>query len=728
MTRIAAAVSGRRSKWIVLVAWIGLVVAFAPLAGRLTEKTDDRFLKLIPDDSQAAEVSRTLQERFPEGETTTALLVYRRPGGLTDADRARMARDARAAAAVPLAFPPLAPVGSANPDGFGAPRGDVAFMVVPLRAAAQEEITESIEALRERAAGDAGGLTVHVTGGAALESDLNTAIESADATLLIATGVLVLVLLMVIYRSPVIALLPLVVVAFAYQVAAGLVFLLAEAGMQVTNTARSLLLVLMFGAGTDYCLLLVARYVEDLRSTEDHHAAMARALPRAAPAIIASGLTVIAALLVLLVAELRVNQTFGPTNAVGIAVGLLASITLLPALLAIVGRRGFWPGQRRIAYRSPMESHGPGARPTEGVWSRLGRGVLRRPVPALLGVVALLAVGTTGLTQYQEENNILSAFRDDTDSTRGFAALRSGFPPGALAPNLVLVERTDGPLRQADVAAAVRQVRSVEGVSTVSSVLTRSADLRIAAFAVAFPDDPYANPALERVEELRTALGELPSGVRAIVGDGSAIQLDYREAAERDLRVVVPLVLVLILLILCALLRALVAPLYLIGSVILSFLAILGTCVVLFELLLDEAAVSPTFPTLAFIFLVALGVDYNIFLMDRVREEARRHGTRQGMLLGLVATGPVITSAGIILAGTFAVLATLPITILVELGIAVALGVLVDTFLVRTIMVPAIAALVGDLSWWPSRLSRAEAATVAVAPRPQVPTGRSVER
>jgi RND superfamily putative drug exporter len=296
-------------------------------------------------------------------------------------------------------------------------------------------------------------------------------------------------------------------------------------------------------------------------------------------------------------------------------------------------------------------------------------------------------------------------FRKSTDSTDGFKVLSSGFPKGTLYPNTVLVDRADGALRPADVSAVQAAVKAVPGVAQVSDPTAQSTDKRAATFAATLTDDPFGDPALARVKTIRQRIAAAaPPGVTAQLGDGSALRLDYRDAASSDQTTVIPLVLLVIGLTLVVLLRALVAPIYLLGTVLISFFATLGISLVVFDKVFGEPKVDPAYPFFAFVFLVALGVDYNIFLMDRVREESRRHGTKEGALRALVATGPVITSAGLILAGTFAVLMTLPLDILLELGFTVALGVLLDTFLVRTLVVPAIVKLVGDASWWPARL------------------------
>src|SRR4051794_3465774 len=727
MMRMLGALAGsRRANWIVVGAWVVLAAALGPLVLQLPDVTTNETTGFLPGSSQSRQLARIAHDRFPGGEIHTALIVYRRAGGLTSADRATIAAQARVAAALPHVGDPLAPGDPRAPPGLVSPKGEVAFTIVPILASGQEEVKAVIDGLRERADASPAGLAAEGTGPAAVDTDLNSAFESQDGLLLAVTGLLVLGLLMLIYRSPAIAIVPLVVVGVAYAVTAGVVYLLAKQGLKVSSTSTSLLLVLMFGAGTDYCLLLAARYTEDLRGTADHRAALSQAVTRAAPAIVASGFTVMAALLSLLVADVGSTRSLGPVTALGVALVMLAGMTLLPALLALLGRRAFWPSKKLVAYRGPSAARAqpellpglgrlpnlsgaplsdthPSVRMRDGIWRRLGLRVIAHPGRAIAAVVTFLLIGAIGFSVYHPQADILKVFRDGNGSTRGAQLLRAGFPPGTLAPNDVLVDRAGGPLTAADVAAAQARAR-VPGVSLVSPVTRRSSDGRAAIFQVVFADDPYQNPALERVATIRKRLADGPPGVTAIVGGGSAVQFDYREAANRDLLVIVPVVLSVILLTLIVLLRALVAPFYLIASVILSYFGILGMSLAFWHYVAGESAFDASVPTFAFIFLVALGVDYNIFLMDRVREEAALHGTREGLLRALVATGPVITSAGIILAGTFATLVLLPITILAEVGFTVALGVLIDTFLVRTVLVPAITSLLGERAWWPSRV------------------------
>ena len=683
-TRVRATIGGRRAKWAIIAVWAVLLAVFGPLGLKLPELTNDEIV--LPSTAQTAEAHRLVQARFPGGNRQEVFLVYSRAGGLSAADRSVIAADADRALHAPLVVATKEPFGTS---GVVSRSGDVAVTVVGLASKEIFRVRPTIEQLRALPPPPP-GLERHVTGTPALLSDFNSAIKEADVTLLAATGLLVLLLLLAVYRSPILALLPLTVVVVAYSVASGVIYLLARAGLPVDSTSTSLLLVLMFGAGTDYCLLLVARYRANLRSGRNVADAVGRALPQAAPAMIASGVTVVAAMLAMLAGILGLNRTLGPVNAIGIAIVLLASLTLLPALLAIAGERAFWPRRPDTAERAG------------GGWQRLGELVRSRPLPWLAAVVLLLAAGTGGISVYKLHSSWLQQFQNDTDGTRGYDMVKSRFPPGAIAPIKVLLVRRAGPVTPGDVALVQRRLRASPGVASVTGVQTRATDGGAAALAVLFADDPYANPAVQRVADLRAALVAPAPGLRVLIAEGTARQADYRLAAIRDSKVIAPIVLLVVLLTLSILLRAIVAPLVLLATVVLSYLGTLGTSLLIFRYVFGQDVVDPELAPIVFIFLVALGADYNIFLMSRAREEAREHGTSEGMLRALVATGPVITSAGLILAGTFSVLAVLPIWELLEIGFAVSLGVLIDTFLVRSILVPAIIWKLGERTWWPS--------------------------
>jgi putative drug exporter of the RND superfamily len=696
MSALASFVSGRRTKWVVIVLWIVGVIALSPLAAKLGDATRDETASFLPEEAESTRVQELLKDRFPGGETTIGLIVYKRAGGLSEGDRTKIARDAeRVDDAIPVTQPAQVPFSPDAPPGLVSENGEAAYTVVtvPLNF---DRVADWGKETRDLVGDGGAGLEVYVTGDLGLWADFEEVFSEVDTRLLLATVVLVLVLLGAIYRAPLIAIIPIVVVGLAYQVATGFIYLYADAGNNVNSNSTGILIVLMFGVGTDYCLLLVSRYREELHRVQDKHAAMARALRRAGPALLASGCTVIAAMLVLLLADTGSVKSLGPVSAIGVAAVLLAGLTLLPALLTAAGRRGFWPRSSAVACQPDVDL---AQRP--GLWRRFGDRVLRRPGLALAATTALFAVFTLGLFAYKEDYSIGGFFKKPVESVDGFEVLGESFPQGALAPTSILVERDGGRATDADLAAVRDRLEGIDGVGAVSEP-QRSEDGAIGKIDVTFNDDPYSEAALARVEILRDRLRDLPGGATALVGAGSAVQEDFNDAAERDLRVIVPVALLVITIILGILLQAIVAPLVLIATVMASFFGTLGLSIFFFVEVQGTAGVDASLPIFAFIFLVALGVDYTIFLMSRVREEARTHGTREGVLRALSATGPVITSAGVILAGTFAVLMTLPVTFAFNIGFMVAVGILLDTFVVRTIMVPAAVELLGDRVWWPS--------------------------
>ena len=545
-------------------------------------------------------------------------------------------------------------------------------------------------------------MRILLTGDLGFTADSEEVFGELDTKLLAATVLLVLFLLGAIYRSVLVALTPLVVVFFAYTVATAFVYVYANSGATVSSNGTTILVVLMFGVGTDYCLLLVSRYREELQRIEDKHAAMARAVARTGPTILASGLTVSLAMLTLVLADARLTSTLGPVAAIGVACGMIAGLTLLPALLTIFGRRGFWPRRGMVEFDP---DHVSVAR--QGIWRRVGDRVLQRPGRALAITVTLFAAGALGLLAYKVDYSTTSFFKKSVESVEAFELMEDAFPAGVLAPSTVLIAADDGSIDEADAARAVRALEQVEGVASAAPTGNVSTDGSMATIDVVLDGDPFTKDALNVVPEIRASVADLGPGVTALVGGGSAISYDFDQAIESDLRLIAPVALLVIAIILAILLRAVVAPLVLIASVILSFLCTLGLSVLFIRFVIGDAGFDASIPTFAFIFLVALGIDYTIFLMARVREEALRHGTREGMLRALAATGPVITSAGIILAGTFSVLMTLPVTYTFDLGFMVALGILLDTFIVRTIMVPAAVELIGDKIWWPSTATHA---------------------
>jgi RND superfamily putative drug exporter len=695
-------VTGRRTKWLVLVIWIVAFAVMSPLGAMLGDETQDDTVSFLPESAESTEVVRVLDDRFEAGETTQGILVYQDKGGLDGADQQKILDDAEKIQIegqdeIPLTEDPQIPFQPGAPPGLVSENGQVAttILTVPTDFEESGDWGKNVRDAVEEEPSD--GTKVLLTGDLGFGADAEEVFGEIDTKLLGATVILVLVLLGAIYRSVLVALTPLIVVFFAYTVAQGFIYLMAKGGATVSSNSTSILIVLLFGVGTDYCLLLVSRYREELHRLEDKHEAMAHALRRSGPAILASGLTVTLAMLVLTVADSRNTSTLGPVAAIGVACAFVAGLSLLPALLTIFGRTGFWPRKSSVAY-DPAHALERRA----GIWRRVGDKVLETPAQALLVTVLVFGAGTFGLLAWKVDYSTTTFFKKEVDSVEGFEVMRDSFPAGTLAPMTLLVERDDGEVTPDDVNSAVRKAQSVDGVASATPTGITSGDGSTATAQVVLEDDPLESGSLDITPGLRDAVHDVSPGVTALVGGSTAINYDFDNAVESDFRLIAPLALLVIFIILTVLLRALVAPLILIASVIISFLATLGISILFIRYVVGDAGLDASIPTFAFIFLVSLGIDYTIFLMARVREEAREHGTREGMLRALSATGPVITSAGIILAGTFSVLMTLPVTFTFDLGFMVALGILLDTFIVRTIMVPAAVELIGDKVWWPS--------------------------
>ncbi len=680
--RIAALPCGRGSKWFVLAFWIAVFAVAWSFAGKLDSAQKNDASSWLPKNAESTQVVE-LAKRFTPSDTFPAVVVYERAGAVTPADQARAAADIRRFAGVDhVSGRVVGPVPARD--------GRALEVVVPVKVGAQgwNELRPVVKQIRAITGTGGGGLGVYVTGPAGYAADFSNVFEGFDSTLLYITAAIVIGILLLTYRSPSLWILPLLCVIVALIAAQAVIYLLARhAGLTVNGQSAFILTVLVFGAGTDYALLLVARYREELRRHADRHQAMAVALRRAGPAIVASGSTVILSLLCLLVAELNSTKSLGPVMAVGITVGLCVMLTLLPALLVIFGRWMFWPVRPSFGSAEPTE---------RGLWARIGARIARRPrLVWVAGAVVLgaMALGLTGLKANGLQNK--DAFRTRPEAVTGERALARHFAAGAGDP--VQVVGSAGAAQQLQSAMS-----SIPGVTAVTALPPKDGYSFVQGTLTSSPD---SQASFRSVERLRASVHAIP-GADAKVGGGSAVNLDIQRASRHDRNLVVPIVLVVVLVILGLVLRALVAPLLLTATVVLSFAAALGVSALVFDHLFGFAGADPSFPLWAFVFLVALGVDYNIFLMTRVREESGRHGTRRGALIGLAATGGVITSAGLVLAGTFTALGTLPLVFVTEIGFAVAFGVLLDTFVVRSVLVTALTLDVGRWIWWPSGLSR----------------------
>ncbi|HEU5425966.1 MAG TPA: MMPL family transporter [Actinocrinis sp.] len=682
---------GRVGKWVVLGVWLVLILGLGSLAGKLTGAENNQPSSWLPGSAESTQVVK-LTGQFQSTGLAPAVVVYERGGGLTQADLHKAQQDAAVFARVPhVTSKIVGPIPSKD--------GKALETIVQIDLGPKNDwnlLKPAVDAIKAQADSGAAGLSAYITGPAGFGATEASAFSGIDGVLLYSTIGVIVVLLLLTYRSPTLWLLPLMSSGGALAVTMGLVYLLAaHAGLTVNGQSQGILLVLVMGAGTDYALLLVARYREELRRHEDRHEAMAVALHRAGPAIIASAATVGVGMLCLTAAEMNSTSSLGPVCAVGVIVALLAMVTLLPALLTIFGRWIFWPVHPAAGTEDPTAS---------GLWARIGGGIANRSRTVWIGTVVILgalAFGISGLKADGLSN--AGTFTNTPDAIVGQQVADAHFPGGAGSPVVVIAK-----------ASQAQQVQSVlagtRGIGSVADPASKNGYVYLQGNLTAAPDSQAAK---DVVTQIRASVHAI-QGADAIVGGNTAVTMDIETASQHDDKVIIPLILLVVLVILGLLLRALVAPLVLIATVVLSFGAALGVSVLFFNHVFHFSGEDAAYPLLSFVFLVALGIDYNIFLMTRIREEAVKVGTRRGALTGLAATGGVITSAGMILAGTFGVLATLPIVAFAEIGFTVSLGVLLDTFIVRSILVTALAMDLDRRIWWPSKLGRRATAFAAV--------------
>ena len=672
----------------------------ASFSAKLADVQNNEASSWLPGSAESTKVLDELSETVDPNDIPT-LVVFHRDGGLTDDDLAAMEADGKEIAELDGVTDQgvLTPAGAEAAAAQGAPvptlvseDGEVAYLYFVLNFGTDgwNAIPDAADEIRDISKIDGG--EVHLAGYGGQAADSAEAFEGIDTNLIFATLAVVIVILLFTYRSPILWLLPILCAVSANFIATGLVYLLAKyAGLTVNGQSQAILSILVIGAGTDYALLLVARYREELRRHEDRHEAMAFALHRASPAILASAATVAIGMLCLSFAELNSTAGLGPVLAIGVAVTVLVMVTLLPALLVICGRWVFWP--KRPTFRS--------AEPTaEGLWARVGRAISPRPRRVWVVTTGLLLLACLGPLPPRHLRAV-----DRGDLHEG-VRLHQGPAAAHRARPLRQLQHHPGDHR--DRRRRRRAVRAV-GHRRPRRAGRGAGAVRRDARGSRRRSTPTSRRRPRRTSWRRPATpSHAVDGADALVGGGSAFYLDTKIASERDSKVIMPLVLAVVLLILIGLLRALVAPLILMATVVLSFGAALGISALLFEYVFGFAGSDPGFPLFAFVFLVALGIDYNIFLMTRVREETMTYGTRKGSLIGLASTGGVITSAGIVLAATFLVLGSLPLVFLAELGVAVALGVMLDTMIVRSVLVTALNLDLGGKIWWPSKLDSAD--------------------
>ncbi|WP_441432995.1 MULTISPECIES: MMPL family transporter [unclassified Arthrobacter] len=721
--------TGRRSSsrwWLAgavlsLVAWMAIGGIGGPTFGKLSEVSSNDQASFLPASAESTE-AREWQSKFTSSGSVPAVVLIESPEKLSPAQLAGLAplgTQLSAAVGVSHSTSTVGPIPSTD--------GKAAQFIVPVEEG--NGVKGSIQALREKAAGYAvgaglpAGTTTYVTGPAGFLADLVNAFGGIDGILLFAALGAVLVILLAVYRSVVLPFVVLLTAVFALCGSILVVFALAKAGaIQLTGQSQGILSILVVGSATDYALLFVARYREALGQASNKWSAVGRAYKGSFGAILASGTTVALALLCLLFSELNSNRGLGPIGAIGIVFSMVASLTLLPAALGLLGKSAFWP---RAPRTDPAASAGPSAgvagvagsanSDIPRVWRLLAGIIAKRPRAVWLGAAAVLVVCALGLLQLQASGVPQSALiLSKSEAVDGQSALGRHYPAGAGSPVVVVADEMAA-------VAVLAEVKAQEGISDASVVSAQlDSGVRPLAKAATEPaplvrdgrvlinatlsSEADSAKAEQTIATLRQKLHEKAPGT--LVGGTTATAADTNASAQSDLWRIIPIVLAVILLVLMALLRSVLAPLLLIGTVVLSYAAALGVSAWVFNHVFGFPGADASVPLFGFVFLVALGVDYNIFLMTRVREESTLNGTRAGILKGLGATGGVITSAGVVLAATFAALGVIPILFLAQISFIVAFGVLLDTTIVRSLLVPALAYDIGGRIWWPGRLAR----------------------
>jgi RND superfamily putative drug exporter len=734
-TRETPGAKPHRPRTVWVLGALAIVIFLIGLGGNSYQSKSQEVQKndqsaYLPGSADSTKVSDVAGD-FNTQQTIPGFVIYQRKSGVTAADQAKARADA--------AYFRSGKIKLVSTDNVGVPvsskDGTVISLSVPLvgksghKDSKGPDLVDAEKAVLKHARTDAGGLTISSAGAGGLLVAFIDAFSGLDGTLIIAVLIVVIVILLFVYRSPVLWVFPLLCAVSALGLATVVVYALAKNGTITLNgQSAGILEVLVVGAGTDYALLLISRYREELHEYESRYAAMRAAWRGAAPPIAASAATVILGLICLSFADLKSTSSLGPVCAIGIACTVLVQLTALPVLLVVSGRWIFWPRKPRVDHQVDIATH--------GLWGRVAPAVVRHPKRSWgIGALVLLVCVIGTLTLKTDGIKTTDSFTNTPDAVKGQKIYDAAFPQsrGAGTPADILVK--------ADKAQAViDKVKGLKGVSTAADAVCVQVDYAKAAEAAksdpslgqglantcppaalqvqpqngqllvnATLVDTYdSDAAFATVHRLRAAVADVPDA-DAKVGGSSAIYLDVQNAARSDNKLIIPIVLVVIMLVLGLLLRSILAPVLLIVSVVVSFAASLGVSAFFFNHVFHFANADPGFPLFAFIFLVALGIDYNIFLMTRVREETLEYGTRQGVVRGLAVTGGVITSAGIVLAATFVVLGVLPIVFLAEIGFAVAFGVLLDTILVRSIIVPALSYDIGKKIWWPSKLAGAGA-------------------
>lgn len=727
LDKLGSLFAGPRTRWLTLIAWIAIaaILSFAlPAVG-------DEEINNAPnltEDSPSVMADNLIKEHFPNESGLPALLVWHRESGLTEQDYEVMKGLTAELAAEPLEgqesviplheLPPPALTGMTSEDGttFVLPVGFETYLETGI-------VKENLIAIQEKVDRLAGAkpfetsvdsdteLSVRVSGPAGIGVDATGLFENADFVLMTATVLLVLVLLLLIYRSPILAFIPLIGVGFAYAVTSPILGWMASNGwITVDGQAIAIMTVLLFGAGTDYCLFFITRFRQELTRDSNRLAALKRSYRNATGAIAMSGFTVVLSLFALLFAKYGAVHRFAVPFSLSILIMMIASLTLVPALLAIIGRASFFPFIPRTEEEARAHAAAKGKTyvpkdPERKLGAKVGNLVIRKPWTIVIVCLVLLGSLSSFVLPIKYTYDLLSTFPEDTPSVEGFRVISEAYTPGELAPVTVVVRSEEGAVPEVAAKLAAHSL-----VDHVSEPVTSVSDASLTSYSVVFNINPYNQQAMDAIPQLReaavTALADAGAGDsenRVWIGGQTAEQYDTQHLSARDNQLIIPIVIGLIVILLLAYLRSITATIYLVATVLLSYAAALGLGWLILHELMGFDAIQGAIPLYAFVFLIALGEDYNIFMISSIWQKRKEMPLRQAIKEGVAETGGVITSAGLILAATFAVLATLPIQVLVQFGLITAIGVLMDTFIVRPFLVPAITAILGRRAFWPAK-------------------------
>ena len=719
-----------RSAVVTIFVWIGVIVTLALVAPPISEVTTNEQEEFLPVGVESVQALEILRNKYPMDDGIPAIAVFHSDDGFDEFELGGIHDYIKFLGSDDLPgvifdqIPTL--------DGYSLinafKSSDGSTFAIPFKVTgspSDPSFSNSIDAAVAQAQLIGGRVQVdaNLTGPATILRDAVKIFQSIDLRITLVTILVVIVIMFFIYRAPGLVFIPLFILVSALMVARFVAALVVDlTGLPLNDQVTSIMSVLLFGVGTNYVLFIVARYREEITNSSDRFRAMESAMRKVGPSIIGSSMTTVVAMFLLIFSTLGSFKTMGPMLAIAVSIMLIVALTVLPAAIVLMSRLAFWPS-RTIASQQNLV--------TKPIWEKIGRFVVNRPKTVFLVTTAILLIAITPSFRMVPSFNFIDGFPDDVESKSGYALLKKGFAPGDLSPTSVFIHTPDHDVidHSAFIEGLANAIEDNPGVNYVKGMtrpygsyigqqvdeaslkMFNSPDGTTSRLDVSLMGDPYSEKALTVIEDIRSIIqstinSQSITGVEVLVGGDTAVQLDTKTVIDEDTRLLAPLILFAILCVLILIQRSFVAPLYLLFSVIISYAATFGISIFIFQDILNHTGVAYSNGIWIFVFLVALGADYNIFVIARIKEETERLGFNEGIAVAVGKTGGVVTSAGIILASTFAVLTTLPLRDVFQLGMAVMLGVLIDTFVVRTLLVPSMAAILKNYSWWPSLGSR----------------------